>query len=197
MPLTVKPNEALLTGNPETDPPFVLLMGQRWPIPKFAPKQNSVIVPIVMALMPKIVKSMNEPEVDDKGLPVMVPMIDPATNEAFLDDAGAVKLVPKRRGAIDAMSGIMTEENLNKLYTCLYMALTRAHPKLQRKEFDEELEVGTLELLDCVFTIANQTGVIKFQKAKSPQEQAAALVFGKPAQSLGEAMAADSPTGAP
>lgn len=194
MPRITKPNSALFTGA-DTDPPFLTLMGEKWPIPKFAPKQNTVIVPIIMSLTPKIVKAMNEVEKDDKGAVVMIAMVDPKTLEGVLDDKLQPVMVPKRRSTVESMAEVLDETAMRQLYTCLYYALTRAHPKLKREEFDEEFDIGMMELLDCVFTISDQTGVVKFKKP-TPTEDAMALMFKSKAAPAGEAAAADSQTGA-
>lgn len=49
-----EPNAQLLDGSC----PSVHLAGKDWPIPLLAPRQNVVIVPLVLALMPKLVKAV-------------------------------------------------------------------------------------------------------------------------------------------
>ena len=166
MPLTIKPNQAYITGAP-SDPPCIEIMGQKWPIPKLAPKQNEVVVPILLEMVPHVIKGMN------------------ATEEV---NGKTVKIDP-----IQSLAKTLSKENLHDLYTCVYMALTRAHPQLTRDEFDSECELGPLEVIEQIFTVADQTGVIKLKKP-TPTENAAALMFGKSVQ--GEGQAASPQTGA-
>lgn len=50
------PNKEFLDG----DTPTVTLAGLEWPIPQLAPKQNRIIVPLVMKLAPRIMNAVND-----------------------------------------------------------------------------------------------------------------------------------------
>ncbi len=166
MPLSIKPNEAYITGS-DKDPPTIEVMGQKFPVPRFAPAQNEIIVPIILELVPAVVKVMNGTQVVD-GKTV-------------------------KRDPLEGLAAVMSQKNIHDLYTCVFLALTRAHPTLTRKEFDNECELGPLELMEQIFVIADQTGVIKLKKP-TPTEAAAAMMLGKSV--TGEEGAASPPTGA-
>lgn len=56
----IKPDEKLLSRVPRL--PTITIAEQQWPVPKFAPKQNEVIVPIVLELSQKMVEAMSSPK---------------------------------------------------------------------------------------------------------------------------------------
>lgn len=56
----ITPNKELLDRTLKI--PTITIAGQEWPIPKFAPKQNEVIVPIVLELSTDLVRSMSLPK---------------------------------------------------------------------------------------------------------------------------------------
>jgi hypothetical protein len=107
--------------------PTITIAGQEWPIPKFAPKQNEVIVPIVLEMSSELIKAMSSPQ--------------------------AVRLT--------MLAHVLTGDNYRKLNDCIYLAIQRGHPDLTRKEYDEEWEVGTMEMVHAFTTIAERTGLIK------------------------------------
>jgi len=61
------------------------------------------------------------------------------------------------------LADVMTGQYLQDLYTCIFVALTRAHPNLTRDEFDNHIAIGVLEAMEAITVIAKQTGLIKFQ----------------------------------
>jgi hypothetical protein len=50
--MSTHPNKALLDRI--NQPPCITAAGEEWPIPKLAPKQNQTVVPIILALWPKM-----------------------------------------------------------------------------------------------------------------------------------------------
>lgn len=45
---------------PATEDPVIILSGKSWPVPRLAPRQNRVVVPILLQLIPRIVKAREE-----------------------------------------------------------------------------------------------------------------------------------------
>jgi len=43
-----------------SDPPTVVLAGREWPIPVLAPRQNRIVVPALLELIPKILRARDE-----------------------------------------------------------------------------------------------------------------------------------------
>jgi hypothetical protein len=146
----IKPNEKLLDRTQKL--PTIKIAGQDWPIPKFAPKQNEVIVPIVLEMSSDLITSMSAPQ--------------------------SIRL--------KMMTKVLTGENYRKLNDCIFLALERGHPDLTRKEYDEEWEVGTMEMIDAFVVIAERTGLIKTVPAGSgaakpgEEEAAASSLIGQP-----------------
>ena len=144
----IKPDEKLLGREPKL--PTIKIAEQLWPVPKFAPKQNEVIVPIVLELSQKMVEAMSSP----------------------------------KEMRLQNLSQVLTGENYHRINTCVFLALERGHPELTRKYYDEEMEVGTMEMVEAFTVIAERTGLIK--------------IVAKPkgdAVPLGEAEAGNSQTG--
>lgn len=138
----IKPNEKLLDRTQKL--PVITIAGQDWPIPKFAPKQNEVIVPIVLGMSSSLISAMSAPQ--------------------------SVRL--------QMLATVLSGENYRKLNDCIFLALERGHPELTRREYDEEWEVGTLEMVNAFITIAERTGLIKIApagtEAAKPGEEGAA-----------------------
>jgi len=126
----IKPNEKLLDRTLKL--PTISIAGQEWPIPKLAPKQNEVIVPIVLELSTDLVKAMSSPALIRNKM----------------------------------LASVLNAENYRKLNDCVFLAIERGHPDLTRKEFDEEWEVGTMDMIQAFTTIAVQTGLIKLVPVK-------------------------------
>lgn len=128
------PNTALL------DDPTVLtieLDGKKWPIPKLAPKQNEIVVPLVLELVPKLTSSVRAVNVD-----------------------GAAKT----HMDLGMLGKALTEKGMKDLYTIVFHSLQRGHKDLTREEFDD-MPIGTLDAIEAVMTISKQTGVIRQAKA--------------------------------
>lgn len=87
---------------PNADCPVIIIAGRAWPVPLLAPRQNRIVVPLLVA----------------------------------------------GRADYDSLS------------TVVFTALTRAHPALSRREFDE-WPMPYYELVDALPVIAQQTGVVK------------------------------------
>lgn len=136
--MTITPNTSLM------DDPTVLtveLDGKKWPIPKLAPKQNEVVVPLVLELVPKLTNSVRI--IQKEG-----------------EDAS------KARTSMDlgALGKALTEKGMKDLYTILFLSLQRGHKDLTREEFDD-MPIGTLDAIEAVMVISRQTGVIRQAKA--------------------------------
>ncbi len=150
----IKPNEKLLDRTQKL--PVITIAGQDWPVPKFAPKQNEVIVPIVLEMSSDLISAMSAPQ--------------------------AIRL--------KMMAKVLTGEAYRKLNDCVFLALERGHPELTRKEYDEEWEVGTMEMVQAFTVIAERTGLIKIAPVVDPAGKGAA----KPGE---EGAATSSQTGTP
>lgn len=148
--MTTVPNTQLL------EDPTVLtvsLDGKSWPIPKLAPKQNEVVVPLVLSIVPKLTSSVH-----------YLPLREGET---------------QRRTGMDLvkLGEALTERGMKDLYTIIFHSLQRGHKGLTREEF-EDMPIGTLDAIEAVMTIAKQTGVIRTvmpgEKPQSGEAQAAA-----------------------
>lgn len=131
--MATEPNKVFLS---DESVPTVTLNGQKWPIPKLAPKQNVVVVPLVLELVPDLMDAIDFVEVNGEK---------------------------KQRMNIVRLSHTLTAEGMHKLYTIAFTALTRAHKELTREEFDE-WPLGTIECVEAVILIARQTGLLRDKK---------------------------------
>jgi hypothetical protein len=52
--------EKLAANSPAANEPFIILAGKSWPVPRLAPRQNRVIVPILLRLIPRIIKARDD-----------------------------------------------------------------------------------------------------------------------------------------
>jgi len=87
--------------------PAITLGGRAWPLPKLAPRQNRIVVPALLALVPKILQARDA--ADKAGETGSY-----ATLARYLDT-----------GMYDTLSALV------------YTALTRATPSLARDAFDD------------------------------------------------------------
>lgn len=71
-----------------------------------------------------------------------------------------------RDGIMDALGQVLDAAAIQNLYTCIFVALTRAHPDLTRDEFDGEFAIGILEAMEATQVIGQQTGIIRFTQGE-------------------------------
>ena len=136
----------MLTPQPRTEPDKTLLDrlghcetieidGREWPIPKLAPRQNEVVIPIILKLWP-----------------VFLGLADKGNGEGA---KGA-------QTAIERMRPLLEGDNLKLMYDAIFAALQRGHRSLTRDEFDNEFSISVLEAFAAFKPIATQTGLIQF-----------------------------------
>lgn len=142
----VKPNVALLK-DPRTL--TVLLEGTEWPVPKLAPKQNEIVVPLILRTLPKILKITGRS--------------GPSEGQEARD---------AMRISLSQLSEALDEQGMRDLATVLYWALERGHPELTRAAFDD-MAIGTLDMVEALSVVARQTGVMRQTTQKEARESAA------------------------
>jgi hypothetical protein len=86
---------------------MITLAGHEWALPTPAPRQNRIVVPALLALVPKILKAR--------------------------DDADAAG----EKGSFAALARYLDTESYDTLACLVFAALTRAHPELDRESFDD------------------------------------------------------------
>jgi hypothetical protein len=96
-----------LTDSRYDTTPTVTLAGCEWALPKLAPRQNRVVVPALLALVPKILRARDD-----------------------ADAAGA-------KGGFAALARYLDTESYDALAGLVFAALTRANPSLTREGFDD------------------------------------------------------------
>ncbi len=116
--------------------PTVHLADKDWEIPVLAPKQNKVIVPILVALIPRVVAAR------------AAGMVDPS------DETKGINLA---RVVIELIGDAKTYDDLSVV---VYTALTRANPALTREEFDN-MPVDTMEMVAALTCIGQQAGLLR------------------------------------
>lgn len=119
--------------NSEVIPPFemIRLAGKDWPIPLLAPRQNRIIIPKLLALFKK-----------------MITQLPPGYQ-------------PGDRVSLDFIASIeITTEQFDDMTEVVWLALTRAHPRLGRDEF-LDWPVPTAELSAALMVVLKQTGHLK------------------------------------
>src|SRR5262247_3158959 len=145
-----EPNERAKDGST----PCIHLAGKYWPIPLLAPRQNRVVVPAVS----KVTKRMREIAEAKLG------NLDADDKAALIEALGSDSALRKRIWQITDFSFELAHELEPAFYDnvadAVFWALTRAHPQLTRAQFDE-MPIGTLELIDAIGTVAQQTGMMK------------------------------------
>jgi hypothetical protein len=125
----------LTEPNANVIPPFeTITIGEpprEWPVPLLAPRQNRIVVPKMLKVF--------------QGIAFMLPKDwKPGDN---LDAASLA-------------SFNLTTELYDDLIDIVWMALTRAHPKLTRDEV-LDMPTGTAALVATLPTIMRQTGQLK------------------------------------
>jgi hypothetical protein len=87
--------------------PTINLAGKEWPVPRLAPRQNRIVVPALLELIPMILRARDEAaEAGETGSFAQV--------ARYLDTAA-----------------------YDRLTETVFVALTRAHPDLARTAFDD------------------------------------------------------------
>lgn len=149
--MTTEPNKKLL------DDPNTLtidLEGVKWPVPKLAPKQNEIVVPLILRTVPRIMRSIK--------------VVPPAEGEV-------IDPTKPRKTQMDLalLADALTEQGMRDLGTIVFWALERGHPTLTKDEF-ENMPIGTLDMIEAVMVISKQTGVIRQGSSPVGEAQAAA-----------------------
>lgn len=85
----------------------ITLAGKEWVLPKLAPRQNRIVVPALLQLVPKILKARDE-----------------------LNAAGA-------KGSFATLAQYLDTKSYDTLAGLVFAALTRAHASLTREDFDD------------------------------------------------------------
>ena len=129
------PNQQLI----DLGTPTIKLAGQSWPIPLLSPKQLRVVLPLLLGIIPKIASSYN-----------VIMVKNPVTGE---EEAKSIADMTK-------LSELMENGGVDNIYTILFHALLKGHPKLSKEEF-EDMEIGAFEMLDALMTVGKQTGVLR------------------------------------
>ena len=95
------------TASTASATPTIALAGREWAVPKLAPRQNRIVVPALLELIPKILAARDE-----------------------ADAAGA-------KGGFATLARYLDTNNYDTLATLVFTALTRARADLARNEFDD------------------------------------------------------------
>jgi hypothetical protein len=95
-----------MTGSDNRAAPVITLGGRAWPMPKLAPRQNRIVVPALLDLVPKILAARDD-----------------------ADKAG-------EKGGFATLARYLDTESYDALAGLVFAALTRAHPDLTRDAFD-------------------------------------------------------------
>ena len=90
-----------------SEPPTIVLAGREWAIPRLAPKQNRIVVPALLELIPRILDA-----------------------RAQADAAGET-------GHISQLARILDTAFYDRLGDAVFTALTRAEPGFTRAQFDD------------------------------------------------------------
>lgn len=124
--------------------PTVRLGGLDWEIPVLAIKQNRIVVPAVLKLVPQMAKMF-----------AAVQAAKAASSES--DPAGGLLQLDISTETFDLMSD------------AVYAALTRAKPLLARTEFDN-LPISLFDLVETLAIVMEQSGA--FKRAAPGESQA-------------------------
>jgi hypothetical protein len=90
-----------------TAPHSITLAGRAWPVPTLAPRQNRIVVPALLDLVPRILRAR--------------------------DEAAAAG----ETGSFAGLARYLDTGSYDTLATLVYTALTRANPSLARESFDD------------------------------------------------------------
>lgn len=129
--MSTQPNQALI----DEKVPCIKIGGRDWPIPPLGPKQNAVVVPTILAIIPDVLEIVRRRATEEPSL---------ETLETQLAQTAS----------------ILNEENLLKLSDVVFAALKKGHKELTRDEFDD-MPLGVMECIDAILVISQQTGLIR------------------------------------
>jgi len=105
----MKPNDATRMDGLQPHPgvPSIKIAGKDWPVPQLAPRQNRVVVPALLNVLPKIIGAREQAngQMDGGGLAQLAQYLDTTAYD--------------------------------KLTDIVFHALSRAHPELRRDDFDD------------------------------------------------------------
>jgi hypothetical protein len=87
--------------------PTITLAGRAWAVPKLAPRQNRIVVPALLVLIPKILAARDQADAADE------------------------------RGSFAGLARYLDTQSYDTLATLVFTALTRARPDLAREDFDD------------------------------------------------------------
>ena len=96
-----------MTCSDNDDTPMITLAGKQWALPKLAPRQNRIVVPALLQLIPKILKARDE-----------------------ADKTG-------EKGSFAALARYLDTGSYDTLASLVFAAVTRANPSLTRESFDD------------------------------------------------------------
>ncbi len=67
--------------------PMIVLAGREWPIPRLAPKQNRIVAPALLELIPRILRARDEFAAGDGSFAQMARYLDTASFDRLCDIA--------------------------------------------------------------------------------------------------------------
>lgn len=111
------------------------LGGKTWALPKLAPKQNRIVVPLAMEYIPRIADAYKAARIDPE------------------DEAKGYR-------RIDLIKPFADPKSQDELGTMVFTALTRGSPQFTREEFDE-LPINLEDLLGVAAQVARACGVMR------------------------------------
>jgi hypothetical protein len=144
--------------------PCIQLAGKKWPIPLLGPRQNRIVVPAVSRItkrMREVAEAKLAELSDEQRQTIMASATADETIAARLGgDAVVRSFVWKNTDfSTELVQGADTDF-LDLLSEAVFWALKRAHPQMARDEFDD-MPIATLDMVDAVGTIAQQTGMMR------------------------------------
>jgi len=150
--VTIEPSTAY--GNGTT--PTIRLAGKEWPLPRLAIRQQRVVVPAIQrftAWVRSIQPLRSKMDKLQAEIAALRKAEQPIPDESFQEER---KLADELIGAYNDMPPMV----LDAIIDACYAALTRAHPKITREEFDG-MEITVPELMRAITVITEQSGIFK------------------------------------
>jgi hypothetical protein len=93
--------------HPHADAPSINIAGKQWPVPQLSPRQNRLVVPALLDVLPKIIRAREQATVQKDG------------------------------GSLTQLAHYLDTTAYDKLTDIVFHALSRAHPDLKREDFDD------------------------------------------------------------
>jgi hypothetical protein len=124
-----------VSENSKANAPKITLAGRDWPVPLLAIKQNRIVIPALMKIMPAVARIASVSDGQDMSAEDMAAALASLT---------------------------VTTEEFDLVSDAVYAALTRGTPGLARNEFDN-LPIATADLFAALPVIMAQTGIMKKQ----------------------------------